>query len=236
MANEYFFIDEGTLKTVFKNYRQAVPQAYEELYGRWKEEYLPAITYDTPSWDDFKNQFYSQNAIYCTKDGKKAIKRESNAFYTALRRGHIEKAKDIVKKRQFMSVKAFAEKHDIEYSFALKEIHSIWYIATGNAVCHPIPVALENRITNWIQFKIGHTLPLYYMGYNVRNIGNLDFFNAIHNAYTIALVWALIMCKDRCTLNNDYSELAENEIRIKGLLKIWNADRIFGLTDPSNIL
>ena len=61
-------------------------------------------------------------------------------------------------------------------------------------------------------------------------------FSRVYDAYEIALEWALIMCKDRCTLNNNYSELAESEIRIKELLKRWNAGRIHGLTDPSNIL
>lgn len=236
MINDYLIFDGKTFNTVYHNYMGAIKQAYEELYDNWKYNYCYYLRLDSPSLKNFKKQILSEFPIYQTVANGYAVRCDMNIFYTALRKGDIEKAADIIKRKQFMSVKAFADNHDIDYSFALKEIHSIWCIATGNAICYPIPVALENRIAEWVNPSSKTNFCLYYNPDKIRNIGNLDFFDAIYDAYEIALEWALIMCKDRCTLNNNYSELAESEIRIKELLKRWNAGRIHGLTDPSNIL
>lgn len=94
---------------------------------------------------------------------------------------------------------------------------------------------MADTIANWMRFKPEKNISWKYRN-NTHNVNNLTFFDAIISTYKIAFEWAVMICNTKGELYNNFSELAEYEVKMNNLMRIWKTRTFKGFTDPNNIL
>lgn len=198
---------------ITKRFDDAANEVYQEMYGEWKRNYFYYLNIKAPEYLVFMYQAQALLPKAYMNDEPDA---KPNALFKALKSNNFEKAKDIIRRTQYMTVKEFAEKNNIYYDLARKEIRSIWTIMTGKAKCESIPIILEDKFVNWMNSELTNysTVANYTHFYNMKN-GNL--YNSIFEVHNLAVASILIGSKSKSDLNDSLKEFKVSEEWFKEL-------------------
>ena len=183
---------------VTKRLDDAANEVYQEMYGEWKHNDFYYLGIKAPEYLVF---MYQAQALLPKAYMNDELDAKPNALFKALKSNNFEKAKDIIRRAQYMMVKEFAEKNNIYYDLARKEIRSIWAIMTGKAKCESIPIILEDKFVNWMNSELTNcgTVASYT---NLYNMKNSNFYTCIFEMRDLAIASILIGSKDK----NDFDE------------------------------
>lgn len=186
---------------VMQNFYTAANAIYNEMYATWKKDYFYYLNVEVPKYPVYIYKAHTLLPIAYMSGEPDA---KPNALFKALKSNNFEKAKDIIRRAQYMTVKEFAEKNNIYYELARKEFRSIWAIMTGKAKCEPIPIILEDKFVNWMNSELPNcgTVASYT---NLYNMKNSNFYTCIFEMRDLAIASILIGSKNK----NDFDENLE---------------------------
>jgi len=172
---------------VTKRLDDAANEVYQEMYGEWKHNDFYYLGIKAPEYLVF---MYQAQALLPKAYMNDELDAKPNALFKALKSNNFEKAKDIIRRAQYMMVKEFAEKYNFNYDFTRKEVRSIWAIVTAEAKCEPIPVIAADKLAEWINADSrGHKGFNHYINfYNMKNHSVLDGIFEAYNFVSISLL------------------------------------------------
>lgn len=136
---------------VMQNFYTVANEVYNEMYAAWKKNYFDYLNVEVPKYPVYIYKTHTLLPIAYMR-GEPDVK--PNAFFKTLKSNNFEKAKDIIRRAQYMTVSEFSQKNNIDYKLAKRESRSFWAIVAAKAKCEPIPIILENKLANWINSEV----------------------------------------------------------------------------------
>ena len=213
---------------VSQKLQTAAEAVYEELFGDWKNYYFYYLCMEVPKKSVFiyqAQQLLPYDYMNDVQDAK------PNSLYNALLRGRMKDAQRIIKKAQFLNVKAWAEQNGIDYRLAKMEIRSIWLMITGEVKCYPIPVQIADDYVKWVNGEFPtHGAMEHYEA--VRSMKNAALFNGVFETCRLVLASIVLNCTSETELYQEFERCHFCKEWMKQLSYIWGSCTFPLVTDP----
>jgi len=213
---------------VTQKLQTAAEAVYEELFGDWKNFYFSYLCMEAPK----KSVFVYQAQKLLPHDYMNDVPgAEPNSLFNSLLHNRMKDAQRIIKKAQYLTVKAWAERNGIDYTLAQKEIRSIWIMMTGEAKCYPIPAHISSDYVKWINGDFADHGALNHYE-NIRNMKNSTFFNGIFETCWLVLATIVLNCTSEAELYQEFERCHICKEWMKKLGNNWGSCTFSMITDP----